>query len=405
MGRDELKKTNLKNPLIITPTCSEADLIIIQKNLGEFAKNIIQLENYVSSGLISLHMKEIAEINEVNSIIALSEIDVMRAAQLRGALGLTGMNAEDALYFRDKSLMKAKAVDAGITCVPHALVYDPLTLIDKAKEIGFPVVVKPPMGRGSSGVQIIRSEDSLRTFLATYQWNDLGVQIPLLLEGFIEGDLCRVDGVIHNGNMKLITAARYWGSHLDYLDGGCLGSIMLEPESFTARNLIQLTEKLLFEVLPFGMSGGFHVEIFETENGSLVFNEAASRLGGGSIMEEIVCAYGVNIKTLTVAAEAGQDTAVDALIKEKNAQFVNAAQLHISPRSQKLEYIPDTCPDPRVVLYEPMGRAGTNYSLMTHTNSEIARFVLKGPDETSLSRSLNEIFHWFETEVCWSTKT
>ncbi|MCT2530264.1 ATP-grasp domain-containing protein [SAR92 clade bacterium H921] len=401
---NEINRIGADSVQLVTSQCNNASKELIHKNLDKYSNDITYIENYNTSGLIPVLLAEFIEQQQITHIIALSEVDIMRAARLRDKFNLPGLKAASAIYFRDKHVMKQSAIDSGIACSPFQLVYDPLTLQQTAKKMGYPVVLKPTMGRGSSGVVVLEDDKSLRDYLTTCHWNDLGGQMPMLLEKYVDGDLYRVDGVVSGGNMCFVATARYWGTHLDYLNGGCLGSVMLDPASKISKKLVNLTKKLLLDVLPFGLNGGFHVEIFINNQGELIFNEAAARLGGGSIIEEIETSYGINIKTLTVAAEAENTSAVCEILNDAHKTFIDAAQLHISPRLGELVYIPENCPLPCVSFYESIGRAGENYNLMNHTNSEVARFILTGTGGKDLTYLLDEVLAWFNDEIKWLEK-
>lgn len=398
----EIKKAlNGVSPIFAVGNLTDTDRAKLKDAIGIYSENVYEYDNYIRSSVILIQFHELALKNDVSYIVAMSEMDVMRAAILREKIGLKGMKPEAGLFFRDKFLMKSRLVEHGIKVADHHLVHNALDLKFACRELGYPAVIKPPMGRGSNGVSVIKDEDELYDFLIHFDWNDIGYEVPLLVEGFVEGDLYRIDGVISQGKMAFISAAMYWGSHLNYLEGGFLGSVMLDPESQKAKDLIALTENVLFDVLPFGDNGSFHVEIFKTPEGEFVFNEAASRLGGGSIIEEVEASFGVNIKTLFLAAEIESHEAIEAILDNAHTTFIPAAQLHISPQPKKLEKAPESCDREQVYLYELMSKVGDDYKLMSHTNSEVARFVLHGGTPEKLEVELEETIAWFKEETVW----
>ncbi|WP_020407973.1 ATP-grasp domain-containing protein [Hahella ganghwensis] len=401
-SESELDRALDKPVCIVTSDMDDSTREKLKAAIGRYSESLYEFGNYNSSSTIPLRLLQLAQKERASHIVAMSEVDVMRSARLRDHLGLVGLKADQALFFRDKAMMKKQAAKEGIKVAKHSLVYDPLTLLNATEELGYPVVIKPPMGRGSSGVNVVQNRRELEDFLTEYRWNDLGAQVPLLVEEYIEGDLYRIDGVVHNGKVCFSAAAKYWGTHLNYLGGGCLGSVMLDPKAPLAKDLTGLTERLLLEVLPFAENGSFHVEVFKNSDGELVFSEAAARLGGGSIIEEVETSYGVNIKSLTLAAECGNDAAVAEILGMQHSQFVPAAQLHISPKAKTLVSMPAQCEFPYVSLCEFQGQAGDNFQLMTHTNSEIARFVLKGESPEILEQRLQELVLWFEEQCQWT---
>ena len=95
-------------------------------------------------------------------IIVLAEADILRAAEIRSRRGIPGQLPDDALLFRDKTLMKHAVSAANIAVAPHREVRSALELHDAVAELGYPCVVKPPHGRGSCGVSVLDDAEALR---------------------------------------------------------------------------------------------------------------------------------------------------------------------------------------------------------------------------------------------------
>ena len=67
---------------------------------------------------------------------------------------------------------------------------------------------------------------------------------------------------------------------------------------------MELARSVLEDALP-AFDGGFHLEAFLTPEGP-VFSEVGSRIGGGSIPEEVELSYGVNIVEESILAQRGE---------------------------------------------------------------------------------------------------
>src|SRR5512145_3256105 len=70
-------------------------------------------------------------------------------AQVRELRGIAGMGFDAARNFRDKARMKSLLRDAGIPCARHCLTPSREGAMAFAREIGFPLIVKPPSGAGA----------------------------------------------------------------------------------------------------------------------------------------------------------------------------------------------------------------------------------------------------------------
>ncbi|HWW74531.1 MAG TPA: ATP-grasp domain-containing protein, partial [Pyrinomonadaceae bacterium] len=106
-------------------------------------------------------------------------------AEAREMLGVEGMSAEAAHNFRDKSRMKDVLREAGVPCARHGLAHDEGEARDFVREVGFPVVVKPPAGAGAQGTFRVDDDaafgEAIRISAPTHEQ-------PVLIEEFITGE-------------------------------------------------------------------------------------------------------------------------------------------------------------------------------------------------------------------------
>ena len=242
--------------------------------------------------------------HDLARIVVLAEADVLRTAEIRARRGILGQQPDDALHFRDKTLMKQAVSAAGIAVAPHHEVRTALELHDAVADLGYPCVVKPPHGRGSSGVSVLDDDESLRNFLLAGPFSDQGRTTPWLVEAFQSGEQYRADGVCRGGRVVLAAAAIYVNTHLDFLGGGYMGSVMLPEQSEEAQTVLKLARSVLEDALP-AYDGGFHLEVFLTPEGP-VFSEVGARIGGGSIPEEVELSYGFNLVEEAILAQLGR---------------------------------------------------------------------------------------------------
>ena len=68
-------------------------------------------------------------------------------------------------------------------------------------------------------------------FLRTGPFSDQGRTYPWLVEAFQPGEQYRVDGVCRDGRVVFAAVALYVNTHLDFLGGGYMGSVMLPADS------------------------------------------------------------------------------------------------------------------------------------------------------------------------------
>lgn len=353
----------------------------------------VTFDDFTHDDEIALVASELVERHGLRRVAVLAEADVLRAAQVRERHGLPGQQPADAVLFRDKPAMKAAVRAAGIPVADHRVVTSAFELVDAAETLGFPCVVKPPNGRGSSGVETIANPQELRALLRRGPFSDRGHTVELLVEAFQHGDQYRVDGVYQDGVPRLLSVARYVGSHLDYLAGGYLASVILPEDDIDAAPILALARRVMEEALP-AFDGGFHLEAFMTPDGP-VFSEVGARLGGGSIPEEIELAYGVDIIEETILAQCGGPA-----VAERPTQRGLSGQVHVSPTPGLLVRAPERLTHPSVTLSE-VASPGRHYDAMSHTNAEFARAVFSAASVSDAHATIEEILAELDAGTQW----
>jgi hypothetical protein len=355
--------------------------------------DVVEFANYTTDDQIPLVADELVARHGLERIIVLAEADVLRAAEIRSRRGIPGQQPDDALLFRDKTLMKRAVSAANIAVAPHREVRSALELHDAVAELGHPCVVKPPHGRGSSGVSVLDDAEALHTFLRTGPFSDQGRTSPWLVEAFQSGEQYRVDGVCRGGRVVFAAAAIYINTHLDFLGGGYMGSVMLPEESKEAQTVLKLARSVLEDALP-AFDGGFHLEVFLTSEGP-VFSEVGARIGGGSIPEEVELSYGFNVVEEAILAQRGEPSRHTAA-----RQRGLAGQLNFSPVSGILAEAPERFEHPDVVLSE-IASPGKRFSAMTHTNAEFARAVFRADSVESGRDTILKLLHHIDITTKW----
>ncbi|MCP9271954.1 ATP-grasp domain-containing protein [Mycolicibacterium arenosum] len=355
--------------------------------------DLVVFDEYTTDDRIPIVADELIGVHGLGRVIVLAEADVLRAAEIRGRRGLRGQQPQDALLFRDKALMKRAVRAAGIAVAPHREVRTALELRDATAELGYPCVVKPPHGRGSSGVSVLDDAEALRDFLRTGPFSDQGRTSPWLVEAFQPGEQYRVDGVCRGGRVTFAAAAIYVNTHLDFLGGGYMGSLMLPEQSDEARTVLSVARSVLEKALP-AYDGGFHLEVFLTPDGP-VFSEVGARIGGGSIPEEVELSYGFNLVEEAILAQLGQPSR-----RAVAGQRGLAGQLNFSPVPGTLLDAPERFEHPDVVLSE-IASPGMSFTSMTHTNAEFARAVFRADSLESGRDTISHLLQHMNATTKW----
>ncbi|MCH9687184.1 MAG: ATP-grasp domain-containing protein [Deltaproteobacteria bacterium] len=227
----------------------------------------------------------------IDRVETLWEPLVMLAASLREGLGIPGMHRDVTLGFRDKPVMKARAVAGGVRVPRFARAASVSGVLEAAQTIGYPVVIKPVSGAGSADTWRVDDEAEAQARLET-----MGHVPEVSIEEFIEGDEFTYDGVAIEGEPVFESITQYHPPPLQ-----ARSQEWVSPAQITLRDPyipatqpgIELGRQVLSAL---GMGTGFfHMEWFRTRSGEAVFGEIGSRNGGAKLMDAINFANDIDI--------------------------------------------------------------------------------------------------------------
>ena len=265
------------------------------------------LDSFADEDLVLRRALALAEEFGTTHVVAHHEADLHLAAAVRERLGLTGAWPADVTPFRDKLVMKRLASAAGVPVADHAPARTPEQVRDFAAGHGFPVVLKDRSGYSSMGLQILRDDAELTAALArTYP---PGATPDLIVEGFVPGRMCHVDGLVVNGRMVAGWASEYQYDLASFgTDHGPRIDLTLDAGDPLSVRLLELAGRAVAALkAPDGRldTHAFHAEVFHTPDDRLVLCEVACRPGGAKIREVAEVLFGFNLGDYTTRAQVG----------------------------------------------------------------------------------------------------
>jgi hypothetical protein len=329
-------------------------------------------------------------------VVALAEVDLLRAARIKDRLsgGATNHEARTLLY-RDKYLMKQRLAEHGIRVHPMAPIGSALDLRDFIDAYGYPVVAKPRDGRGSGGVRVLRGPEDLRAYLAGQPATTFH---NLMVERFVDAPMYHVNGFYREGRPVFISPVSATIGCLEFLDGRSLGVAMLDPDDPLRARCVALARDIVERALPPQRTFLFYLELFLHE-GDLVVCEIAARLGGNGVNQEIQEAFGINPRFELIRAErgVGRPAPRELLRPERLVGYIS-----VPPREARLDGFPEIAAHPYVRSYRVTGERGRRYEKMKLTNAEIVCAVLEGGSEAELVARLREFDAWVARTFVWT---
>ncbi len=296
--------------------CHETKSQMRRTSGGVNPEHITAYPDYETNDLVEFDAARIIESTDCRGIIALSEVDMLRAAQLRTRYGIPGLTYPTARLFRDKVLMKEALREAGLRVPRFTTVDSGLDLMAAAADYGYPFVVKPRMGGGSIGATVVRDEAALRALLSKGLRPNFYTPAHLEAEEFVAGDLYHVDGLVLDGVIRLHTVSKYRSDVLEF--STAVSTRMVDQRSPLAHRLSEFTGAVLAELglLKPGIHSYFHCEAFDTPDGP-VLCEVAARPGGLGIVDQVDAYFGLNTFELLLAATFGGEVPEPAADTER----------------------------------------------------------------------------------------
>jgi biotin carboxylase len=227
--------------------------------------------------------------DDIERIFPLFEGDVYPASLCRKDNGVSGLQPDQAIAFRDKNVMHRRAAEIGVKVARSCQPYTLGAVEDFVAEVGLPIVVKPYAGWACGGTYRVDSAGDLARVWAAIRDDRHDYRV----EEFIQGEQFHVDSLVQRGTVVFEMLSQYTYSILDFRDepGGTVSRRheLSEPH----REILAENARVL---CGFGLQTGVaHVEFFLGPDGTVRLGEAAARAGGGSIVPAFEVGLGLNL--------------------------------------------------------------------------------------------------------------
>ncbi len=334
--------------------------------VGEGFAEVVTVTDYTDDDAVLDAARAAAKRHRPRAILALAEIDVERAAVLRGELGLPGLDTVAATVYRDKVLMKVFARAAGIRVPEFAAVTTAHEIADFMAAHPGPAVVKPRGGSGSTGVYVLDTAEQAADLA------DVVSTEPYEVEEFVDGVLHHVDAFRVFGVPIAAVASHYTGQGcLEHWTDAPFGSRTLDPNDPLSKRLVAETWRLV-DALPSPRTVCVHAEFFVTGSGEIVLCEVAARVAGGPIPRMLREVLGIDPRELWARVECGLPADFDA-VSERARTAPLAAFYGVPPRQGRVLRLPEQPTD--AIDFILNTHIGDEWDNERYTNRKSADFL------------------------------
>ncbi len=219
---------------------------------------------------------------KLHRVLGILEPLQVQLAEARRALGVPGTSPETADLFRDKARMKDELRRHGLPCARHRLIRSWDDAEGFAREVGLPLVLKPPAGMACKATWRIRSLDDLRAGLTAMH---AGPNHPALAEEFLRGREFSFETITIGGQVRFASFSRYFPAPLEVVENPWIKWVVVLPRVIDGPEWDDARELGLRAVKALGLETGFtHMEWFRRDDGSLAIGEIAARPPGACIV-------------------------------------------------------------------------------------------------------------------------
>ncbi len=371
-------------------------------NLGYSHLEVI--DDFDDDALVCGRAEKLAAEFNVRYLVAHNEADVIRTARLRERLGLPGARPEDVQPFRDKALMKHRLREAGVEVARYTVPHTAEDALEFADRHGFPVVVKDRAGFNAIGLRILRDLDALAGHVAQ-AYAGLS-RDDLLLESYVPGRMCHVDGLVVDGRTVLAWPSQYQYDLASYgVDPGARIDLTLDRDDPLTERLLALSEKVLGALhLPGGRlrEHAFHAEIFHTPDDRLVLCEIACRPGGAKVREVFDALFGFNLGEYTTRAQVGLPLPVlEPTMRDGTRPTPSqmAGQVLMMKRPGYVKTVPAPPEEPWVKYFWRYAEPGQVIPPASGSSDFLSAAVASAPTRVECERRLRALGGRFESQT------
>jgi hypothetical protein len=239
----------------------------------------------------------------------------VQLAEVRRELEVDGTTPRTADLFRDKARMKEELRRHGLPCARHKLIRTWADAESFVKEVGLPLVLKPPAGMGCKSTWRINSLDDLRGALSALHASP---ERPALAEEFLRGREFSFETVTIGGEVEFESATRYYPTPLEVMETPWIQWVVVLPRDIDGPDYADARALGVKTVQALGLETGMtHMEWFRRDDGSIAIGEIAARPPGANIVR--MNSYAHDTDMYRAWARAVVDNAFDGPWRRKYA--------------------------------------------------------------------------------------
>lgn len=295
----------------------------------------------------------------------------------------------------DKSYFRGVCHELGLSSIGSVSGTGGQTLQDSARQLSFPVLVKPVDSTGSRGVVLVHDPALVPSAVAEAVEHSHSGRV--IIEEYVAGTHFSVEGVIDGGapvfcavSRRTITAAPYF-----------ISTSLRLPADLPAQVLAEIRQQLATMCTRLDYHRGpLNADLVVDAAGAVHLIEIGARVGGNGMAELVMASYGVDVLEASIAAAVG--AAINVHSRPAQPALLHVLHDQRSGRLAAVDGVEEVLRHPQVVelrLFAEPGRAVAPY---VQAANKLGYVVLAGADAAQLSRLADDIdsrLRWHVTDA------
>ncbi len=255
----------------------EAPREALDKELKFWMAEYIQISSVTDEAALEVAVRAAQEHVWVDRMEATVEAHIQPAANVRERCKIPGTSVRTAFLCRDKPAMKEALRQAGVPCAQSTGATSAEQVIEFARRVGYPLILKPASGAGAAGTWRVDNEQQLMQVIP-----ETGVNhgVPTAVEEFIEGHEGYLDSITVGGKIAYEFITHYYPNVLEAMRTRWISPQMVATNRIEEPGYAQVRKmaRRVVEVLGIENSAT-HMEWFYGPKG-LMFSEIGCRPPG-----------------------------------------------------------------------------------------------------------------------------
>lgn len=319
----------------------------------------------------------------VHRVIGILENVQEQIAMVREALGVPGPDVATAERFRDKGVMKDVLRRAGLPVARHRRLHGDADAWAFVREVGYPVVLKPPAGAGCKATYQCNDERALRQALVEVR---PAPEREVLAEEFVTGTEHCYDTLTINGRTVFQNVGRYYPGPLDVTRNDWIQWCVVLPRDISGPEYDGVKRVGPQVVAALGLATGMtHMEWFRRADGSVVVSEIGARPPGAQFVSVMSWAHDRSLHHAW--AQAVIDESVSGPFERRYAAGIAflrgpgqgrvAAVENLDQAQQRMGALVVESRLPRVGVARSTSYEGDGYVIVRHPDTRVVQNALE----------------------------